>query len=91
MSDMPTKPKCVETLREIEAYLDGEVDSGIHIKIQEHLIDCPPCMGRAEFRRHLKVMISTKCSGDHVPPELLTKINAMLSDHASQTGQAPTA
>jgi hypothetical protein len=42
-------------------------------------------MGRAEFRRHLKVMISTKCSGDQVPPELLTKIHTLLS------GEAPTA
>ena len=51
MTDMPTKPKCVETLREIEAYLDGELDTAVRVTIQEHLIDCPPCMGRAEFRR----------------------------------------
>jgi mycothiol system anti-sigma-R factor len=84
MTDMPTKPRCVETLREIEAYLDDEVDGTIHVRIQEHLTDCPPCMDRAEFRRSLKVMISTKCSGEHVPPELVTKIHALLH------GEAPT-
>lgn len=85
MTDMPTKPKCVETLREIEAYLDGELDSAVHVTIQEHLIDCPPCMDRAEFRRSLKVMVSTKCSGEQVPPELVAKLHSLL------TGEAPGA
>lgn len=78
----PIKPKCVETLREIEAYIDDELDATIRMRIHEHLVDCPPCMDRAEFSRHLKVMISTKCSGEHVPPELLAKIHTLLGDEA---------
>ena len=72
------KPGCVETLRTIEAYIDDELDSTIHIKIQTHLADCPPCMDRAEFRRHLKIMVSTKCASDEVPPELRAKIMRLL-------------
>jgi mycothiol system anti-sigma-R factor len=74
------KPKCVETLREIEALVDGELDATVRIRIEEHLVDCPPCMDHAEFRRHLKVMISTKCSGEAVPSELHDKILQLLRD-----------
>lgn len=82
MTDGTTKPKCVETLREIEAYLDDELDVTVRMRVQEHLVDCPPCMDRAEFSRHLKVMISSKCSGEVVPPDLAAKIQALLSDEA---------
>jgi mycothiol system anti-sigma-R factor len=74
------KPRCVETLREIEAYLDGEVDATLRIRIETHIADCPPCFERAEFRRHLKLMISTKCAGEHVPRELHEKITRLLRD-----------
>ena len=68
-----------ETLREIERFLDGELDAGITAGIERHLSGCNPCTQRAEFRRHLKVMISTKCSEGSVPPQLLEKIEGMLS------------
>jgi mycothiol system anti-sigma-R factor len=74
------KPKCVETLREIEALVDDELDASVRVRIEAHLVDCPPCMDHAAFRRHLKVMVSTKCSGDAVPPELHDKILQLLRE-----------
>ena len=62
------KPKCVETLREIEALVDGELETTVRVRIESHLVDCPPCMDHAEFRRHLKVMVSSKCAQHDVPP-----------------------
>jgi mycothiol system anti-sigma-R factor len=83
MDDMddcaPGDVGCRETLREIERFLDGELDAGVTAGIQRHLSGCNPCTQRAEFRRHLKVMISSKCSEGSVPPELLEKIHEMLS------------
>jgi mycothiol system anti-sigma-R factor len=76
------KPKCLETLEEIEAFVDGELETTVHVKIEHHLVDCPPCMDRAEFRRYLKVMVSTKCSGDQVPPELKAKIERLIGHEA---------
>jgi mycothiol system anti-sigma-R factor len=70
---------CRETLREIQRFLDGELDAGVTAGIQLHLSGCNPCMQRTEFRRHLKVMISSKCSERSVPPELLEKIEGLLS------------
>ena len=54
-------PDCEETLREIEAYLDGEVEAPQATAIEIHLADCNPCMDRAEFRQHLKDLVHDRC------------------------------
>ena len=77
---------CRETLREIERFLDGELQTNLASLLQRHLDDCQPCMRHAEFQRHVKVLVSTKCGGDDAPPELLVRIRAMIRDHDAPTG-----
>jgi anti-sigma factor (TIGR02949 family) len=69
---------CRETLRVIQRFLDGEVEMELQLGIERHLSGCDPCMQRTEFRRHLKLMVSSKCSERTVPPELLEKIQGLL-------------
>ncbi len=76
-------PKCQETLREIESFLDGELDVSVQQRIEMHLSDCNPCMQRAEFRRHVKVMVRSKCGGDSVPPALLDRVRALIDESPS--------
>jgi mycothiol system anti-sigma-R factor len=73
---------CEETLREIQRFLDGELDADLQVEIETHLSGCNPCMQRTEFRRHLKIMISSKCGGDEVPAALQDRI-ANLIDRAA--------
>jgi mycothiol system anti-sigma-R factor len=73
-------PNCEETLREVERFLDGELDPTLHVQIEEHLTGCSPCMHRAEFRRRLKLMISRKCSESQAPPGVETRIVAMIRE-----------
>ena len=73
-------PNCEETLREIESFLDDELDITVHDQIQVHLSDCNPCMQRAEFRRHVKVVIRSKGTGDDVPPALEHRIRSLLGE-----------
>ena len=73
-------PRCQETLAEIESFLDGELDVTVEQQIQVHLSDCNPCMQRAEFRRHVKVMIRAKCTGDAVPSALEHRIRSLLDE-----------
>jgi mycothiol system anti-sigma-R factor len=73
-------PNCEETPREIESFLDGELDVVVQQQISVHLSDCNPCMERAEFRRHVKVMVRAKCTGDAVPPALEQRIRALLEE-----------
>ena len=77
------KPECVETLRAIEAFLDGEVETTVAVRIETHIADCPPCWEKAEFRRHLKLMVSSKCSSDRLPDDLREKLRRLLDDPSS--------
>ena len=72
---------CEETLKEIERFLDGELDPNVQGEISHHLSDCNPCMQRVEFRRTLKIMISTKCGGDAVPADLGERIRGLIREH----------
>lgn len=70
---------CEQALREIEAYLDGELASDSIVQLEVHLEDCPPCSGRADFQRRLKVLIAGKCAGpSQVPASLRARIDAIL-------------
>jgi mycothiol system anti-sigma-R factor len=73
-------PECMEALKEIERLLDGELPPELRIKVQKHLSGCNPCMDRAEFRRHLKEMIASKCTGDQPSPELFIRVRAIIEE-----------
>jgi mycothiol system anti-sigma-R factor len=69
---------CEEALREVQRFLDGELDPSIRTRIELHFSDCPPCMQRVEFRRHLKIIVSSKCGGDAVPAHVDQKIRDLI-------------
>jgi mycothiol system anti-sigma-R factor len=71
---------CEEALAELQRFIDGELESADREDIQRHLSDCTPCMDRAEFSRHLKIIISSKCVEQRVPPDLVVKIQALISE-----------
>jgi mycothiol system anti-sigma-R factor len=73
-------PDCQEALRDVERFLDGELDPTLHVRVEEHLIGCSPCMRRAEFRRHLKIIVSRKCTESHVPAQVETRIVRMIRE-----------
>lgn len=70
---------CEEVLREIELYLDGELQDGsLRREIDIHLSACGPCMDRADFRRRLKSLVHRKCGREEVPATLLERIRSAL-------------
>ena len=72
-------PECLEALREIERFLDGELDDpGMRAFVDRHLSDCNPCMERAEFRRHLKDLVGSKCREQQVPAELGDRLRSLI-------------
>ncbi len=62
----------------MERYVDGELDRALVLRLEEHIERCHPCGDRAEFRRHLKIMISEKCGHDAVPDGLREKISSLI-------------
>lgn len=71
---------CEETLREIQRFLDGELEVDLTAAIDRHIADCHPCGERAEFQRHLRVLIAEKCGSESVPPQLRVRIAALIHD-----------
>ena len=60
-------PECEETLREIERFLDHEVDDVIRARVERHLSGCEGCTDKATFRVHLKALIQVKCTEHEIP------------------------
>jgi mycothiol system anti-sigma-R factor len=74
------EPDCTETLLEVEAYLDGEVDAALADRITNHLSDCSPCLDRAEFRKYLKEMVAARCIERDVPEALRGRIKDLIAE-----------
>ena len=73
------KPECEEALRDIERFLDGEMGAPQHLKLDTHLHGCSPCMERADFKRHVKELVASRCGRDEMPAGLKDKVSQMLS------------
>jgi mycothiol system anti-sigma-R factor len=72
-------PECQEALREIERFLDREVDDVIRMKVERHVSGCSPCTDKLEFRVHLKAMIQAKCSQHELPAGLEDRVRRVLT------------
>lgn len=71
---------CNETLRELEAFLDGELSPETHDAIHAHLTGCVDCLQTFDFHAELKQVISAKCKDDEVPPTLMARIEACFGE-----------
>jgi len=71
---------CEEVLKEIELYLDGELEDSMCGEIREHLSGCGPCTDRAEFRRRLRELFAEKCGCEQVPDRLRARVEALMQD-----------
>jgi anti-sigma factor (TIGR02949 family) len=73
-------PNCNETIRELDAFLDGELSPEAHTHIREHLGECLDCLQAFDFEAELKQAIRRKCSNDEMPPGLLGRIEMCLDE-----------
>ena len=71
---------CRQVLEQVELYLDGELDPGLHAQMHEHLERCSPCTDHSAFQRHLKELLRSKCGCDQVPGELLERVRALYAE-----------
>ena len=65
---------CNETIRELDAYLDGELPTEVRAHIHDHLGGCVDCLQAFDFHAELKQAIRRKCSNDDMPTGLLGRI-----------------
>jgi mycothiol system anti-sigma-R factor len=70
---------CTEVLREIELYLDGELEPDRAAHLAAHLGYCSPCIERADFQAKLRMIIRSKCRTEppaHLAEQLREAIRA---------------
>lgn len=65
---------CRQTIRDLDVFLDGEIDDAQRAAIRHHLEGCMDCHGAFDFHAELKEVIAWKCQNDELPPELLRRI-----------------
>ena len=74
---------CDEVLRDLEAFLDGELPADRAAVVGEHLEACSPCLGRSDFRLQLRVIVAQKCRGAaELPPRLEERVRRAIHDEA---------
>jgi anti-sigma factor (TIGR02949 family) len=65
---------CIQTLRELDTFLDAELSDDARDTIRHHLDGCPDCLSAFDFHAELKLVIQAKCRDEEMPPELLSRI-----------------
>jgi anti-sigma factor (TIGR02949 family) len=78
---------CNDTLRELEAFLDGEVSDETQQGIHVHLQGCMDCLQAFDFHAELRTVIRAKCSNDEIPPGLLSKIELCFGEDFDGDGR----
>lgn len=71
---------CNETLRELEAFLDGELTEHTQQSIHAHLGGCVDCFQAFDFHAELRLVITQKCLNDEIPPSLWAKIQQCFGE-----------
>ena len=71
---------CNETIRELEAFLDGALSEEGHHAIHAHLEGCSDCLQAFDFHAELRSVIAAKCQNDEMPPGLLARIEECFNE-----------
>jgi len=77
---------CNETIRELDAFLDGELPDDVRAHIHNHLSSCMDCLQAFDFQAELKMAIRRKCSTDEMPAGLLGRIEMCFNADLDEDG-----
>jgi mycothiol system anti-sigma-R factor len=61
-------------LAEVWLFLDHECDGSRRELLQQHLDECSPCLEQFGIDEHLKVLLASKCGGEHAPETLKQRL-----------------
>lgn len=78
---------CNDTLRELEAILDHELDEHVSAGIHEHLQGCTDCHQALDFHAELRQVVREKCRNDELPPDLVARLEQCLQEDFDGDGQ----
>jgi mycothiol system anti-sigma-R factor len=90
-ADGASEVDCVEAVRQLYVYLDGELTEERRQEIAVHLDECGPCADAAGFEAELRVVISSHCK-DRVPESLIARVAAAIAEEEvrERSGSRPS-
>ena len=71
---------CLETFRRLDDFVDHELSPEETAKVREHLDLCATCAGEFAFEASLLDQVRAKVRRIALPPDLLARISARLSE-----------
>ena len=71
------KPECAESLKELYAFLDGELTQDRRVHIKQHLDHCLPCYEAFDFEAEIRMVVSMRCR-EQVPDALRQRVAEAL-------------
>ncbi len=76
---------CTEVLRRLELYLDGELEGGVCVEIEQHLVRCGSCTDHSDFQRKLKHILRAKCGCGEIPAAVVERVRVVLERETPAT------
>jgi mycothiol system anti-sigma-R factor len=77
---------CSETLKELNRFLDDEVDQVSLAELSAHLSGCVDCQQAFEFHAELKQLVRRAAHEESVPPSLLKRIEECFGEDFGADG-----
>jgi mycothiol system anti-sigma-R factor len=76
----PHDVDCVEVIRQVYLYLDGEIDSAARAEVRNHLDECGPCLRQFGIEQEVKALVARCCGSDVAPESLKERIRIKLNE-----------
>ncbi len=76
----PHDVDCVEVIRQVYLYLDGEIDDAHRVEVRQHLAECGPCLRQFDIEQEVKALVARCCGSDVAPDSLKQRLRAKLSE-----------
>lgn len=74
-------------LEEVWLFLDHECDQTRRATLEKHLDECSPCLEQFGIEEHLKVLLRSKCGGEHAPETFKQRLRDKIRETVvEQTG-----
>ncbi len=80
--------KCIDILRDMYAFLDGEVPVQRNLEVLQHIHNCPPCAHRFEAEKRVEAGVRDALR-EEAPSGLRARLGAALEAEGLEAAAAP--
>lgn len=81
---LPNEQACAGALRQLDLYLDHQLDPSARQRLQQHLDGCPACALELDARTRVRGRLRTTAKGEAAAPFLATRVQANIREYESK-------